>query len=209
MNEQSERPIHLAGVNLIRHRHVCALFRTQEQEDKVVIPFLKEGIDRGERVFCISGTEMRTHLLQKLRLTGIEVAMAEKRGQLKIEPSGQTIVRSGRIDPDAMVSRLEDILTQGRKLGFGLTRFVGRMEWVRENNVGIYELVEYEKRINHILRKFNDPVICAYDLSAFNTGVLVDILRTHPVAIIGDVAAENPFFDSPEAILQELNKRGA
>jgi MEDS: MEthanogen/methylotroph, DcmR Sensory domain len=209
MNEESERPIHLAGVSLMRHRHVCALFRTQEQEDKVIIPFLKEGIDRGERAFCISGTEMRTHLLRKLRLAGIEVAMAEKRGQLKMEQWGQTIVRSGRLNQGAMVARLEDILTQGRKQGFGMTRLVGRMEWVREYHVGIYELVEYERRINHILKNFNDPVICAYDLSAFNAGVLVDILRTHPVAIIGDVAAENPFFDPPEVILQELNKRGA
>ena len=209
MNEESERPIYLAGVNLGRHRHVCAFFHTQEQEDKVTIPFLKEGIDRGERAFCISGPETRTHLLQKLRLAGTEVEMAEKRGQLKIEPWEKTIVRSGHFDQDAMVARVEYILNQGREQGFGLTRFVGGMEWVRECNVGIYELVEYEKRINHMVQKFNDPVICAYDLSTFNAGMLVDILRTHPMAIIGDVAAENPFFDSPEVILRELSKRGA
>jgi len=51
MNEKSEKPIHLAGVKLGRHRHVCAFFDDQDQEDKVIIPFLKEGIDRGERVF--------------------------------------------------------------------------------------------------------------------------------------------------------------
>jgi hypothetical protein len=209
MNEGSERPIHLAGVNLTRHRHVCALFRNREQEDKVIIPFLKEGIDRGERAFYISRTEGRPHLLRKLRMAGIEVAMAEKRGQLQMEQWGPSIVRSQRLDQEAMVARLEDILIQGREQGFELTRLVGRMDWVRDYNVGIYELVEYEKRINHMLQKFIDPVICAYELSAFHAGVMVDILRTHPLAIIGDVAAENPFFDSPEVILKELDKRGA
>ena len=82
MNEKSEKPIHLAGVNLGRHRHVCAFFDNQDQEDKVIIPFLKEGIDSGERAFCISSTEMRTPLLQRLRDAGTEVAMAEKRDQL-------------------------------------------------------------------------------------------------------------------------------
>ena len=209
MNEESERPIHLAGVHLMRHRHACALFRNQEQEEKVIIPFLKEGLDRGERAFVISGTEVRARLLRKLRLAGIEVATAEKSGQLKMEQWGPSIVRSGRFDQEAMAARLEDILVEGRKHGFELTRLVGRMDWVREHNIGIYELVEYEKRLNHLLQKYNDPIICAYDLSAFNAGVMVDILRTHPVAIIGDVAAENPFFDSPEVIWQEINKRGA
>jgi MEDS: MEthanogen/methylotroph, DcmR Sensory domain len=207
MNEKSEKPIHLAGVNLGRHRHVCAFFGTPDQEDKVIIPFLKEGIDSGERAFCISSTEMRTSLLQKLRGAGTDVAMAEKRDQLKIEQWGKAVVGSGRFDQDAMLARIEGVLSQGKEKGFGLTRFVGRMDWVREYSVGINELVEYETRLNRIWRKFNDPIICVYDLSTFNAGALVNILRTHPVAIIGDVVAENPFFDPPEVILQELNER--
>src|ERR1700730_11773995 len=201
MHEKSEKPIRLAGVNLGRHRHVCAFFDNQDQEDKVIIPFLKEGIERGERAFCISRTEMRPHLLQKLRLAGTEVAIAEKRGQLKIEQWGQTIVRNGHFDQDAMVARIESILSEGKQQGFALTRFVGRMGWVREYNVGIHELVEYEKRISQMTQKFDDPVVCAYDLPAFTAGVLVNILRTHPTAILGDVVAENPFYDSPEVIL--------
>jgi hypothetical protein len=207
MKEKSEKPIYLAGVNLGKHRHVCAFFDNQDQEDKVIIPFLKEGIAHGERAFCISGSEIRTPLLQKLRLAGTEVAMAEKRGQLKIEQWEQTIVRSGRFDQDAMLAHIEDVLSQGREQGFELTRFVGRMDWVREYSVGINELVEYETRINHIVQKFDDPVLCTYELSAVTAGALVNILRTHPVAIIGDVVAENPFFDPPELLLQELSKR--
>jgi len=207
MNEESEKPIRLAGVNLGRHRHVCAFFDNQDQEDKVIIPFLKEGIDRGERAFWISSTEMRTPLLQKLRHAGTEVAMAEKRDQLKVDQWGKRIVGNKRFDQDAMLERIEGVLSEGRQKGFGLTRFVGRMDWVREYNVGINELVEYETRLNRIWQKFNDPVICVYDLSRFNAGALVNILRTHPVAIVGDVVAENPFFDPPEVVLQELSER--
>jgi hypothetical protein len=207
MNEESEKPIRLAGVNLGRHRHVCAFFDNHDQEDKVIIPFLKEGIDSGERAFCISGTEMRAPLLQKLRDAGTEVAMAEKRDQLKIEQWGKRIVGSKRFDQDAMLERIEGVLAHGKEKGFGLTRLVGRMDWVREYNVGINELVEYEARLDRIWRKFNDPIICVYDLSTFNAGALVNILRTHPVAIVGDVVAENPFYDPPEVVLQELNER--
>jgi hypothetical protein len=44
-------------------------------------------------------------------------------------------------------------------------------------------------------------------LAKFNAGAVLDILRTHPVVIIGNMVAENPFFVPPEAFLQELSER--
>ena len=35
----------------------------------------------------------------------------------------------------------------------------------------------------------------------------MDILRTHPMVIIGGVLLENPFFVPPEEFLQELHER--
>jgi hypothetical protein len=43
------------------------------------------------------------------------------------------------------------------------------------------------------------PVICSYDLSKFSASAVIDIMRTHPVVIIGEVLQENPFF-VPQAI---------
>jgi hypothetical protein len=37
----------------------------------------------------------------------------------------------------------------------------------------------------------------------------MDILRTHPMVIIGGVLQENPFFVPPDAFLEELRRRDA
>jgi hypothetical protein len=58
-----------------------------------------------------------------------------------------------------------------------------------------------------VLPKYDDPVICAYDLSKFSASVVMDILRTHPVVIIGGVLQENPFFVSPDQFLLEIRER--
>jgi DcmR-like sensory protein len=207
VNANPEQSIHLAGYNLGRHRHVCAFFHTQDQEDKVLVPFLKEGIDRGEKAFCVLGPETRMHLLHKLSLAGIKVTSAEKRGQLELKEWEETYVRDGRFNQDAMLALVQEALSQNREQGFALTRFVGRMEWAREYSMGINELVEYEMRLNHVLREFHDPVICVYSLAKFDAGAVMDILRTQPVAIIGDLVVENPFFDPPDVFLQELSER--
>lgn len=37
----------------------------------------------------------------------------------------------------------------------------------------------------------------------------MDIMRTHPVVIIGGVLQENPFYVPPDQFLLELRERGA
>jgi hypothetical protein len=43
-------------------------------------------------------------------------------------------------------------------------------------------------------------------MSSFGAGLIVDILRTHPYAIIGGILQENPFFIPPEEMLRDLRK---
>jgi hypothetical protein len=35
----------------------------------------------------------------------------------------------------------------------------------------------------------------------------MDIMRTHPMVIVGGILQENPFFVPPEAMLRELTER--
>ena len=57
-----------------------------------------------------------------------------------------------------------------------------------------------------MIPKYEDPVICTYDLSQFGAEVVIDILRVHPLVIIGGIMHENPFYTPPDEFLQELNQ---
>jgi hypothetical protein len=204
-----EQSIHLAGSNLGKYRHVCAFFHTQDQEDKVVVPFFKEGIDRGEKALYVSCPQMHVHLFQELSHAGIEVTLAKKRGQLEVRKSEEMYVRDGRFDQADMLALMQEVLNKGVEQGFALTRYVSRMDWAVKYRVGMNELLEYEARLNLVLPKFRDPVICVYNLANFKADLVMDILRTHPMVIIDKLMAENPFFVPPGVFLQELSGRGA
>ena len=47
---QENQEISLAGATLKHHRHVCAFFHSQDEEYQVLMPFIKEGVERGESV---------------------------------------------------------------------------------------------------------------------------------------------------------------
>ena len=81
------------------------------------------------------------------------------------------------------------------------------MEWALVDLPGLEDLIEFETRVNYVVPKYDDAVICAYDLSKFSASVVMDALRTHPVVIIGGLLQENPFFVSPDQFLLEIRER--
>jgi len=67
--------------------------------------------------------------------------------------------------------------------------------------------MEYETRLNQVLSKYDDPVTCNYNPSKFGARVAMDIMRTHPLVIIGGLLRENPFFILPGQFLDEMRER--
>ena len=202
-----EHSLQCAGGALGRHRHICAFFNSTDEEHRVLRTFLKEGFDHGERAFHIVDPELREDHLKRLAEAGINVQQGMDTGQLEVRPWQDAYLRDGHFDQHAMLALIEEVLQSGAATGYPLTRLLAHMEWALLDRPGVDDLLEYETRLNHILPKYNDPVICTYDLSKFGANVAMDIMRTHPAVIIGGVLQENPFFVPPDQFLLEIRER--
>jgi hypothetical protein len=205
----TKKSVRFAGLDLGHHRHLCAFFRDQEEQYEMLLPFVREGIERGEKAFHIVDPGRRQEHLQALANAGVQGEELERRGQLEIRAWEDAYLRGGHFDQDAMLALIEQVLQGGVAQGFALTRLVANMEWALEDRPGVDDLIEYETRLNHILPRYDDPVICTYDLRKFDAGTVIDILRTHPAAVVGGVVQENPFFVPPDELLRELRERRA
>jgi hypothetical protein len=204
---KSEEPIRLIGSEIGPLRHICGFFRNQEEEYRALLPIMKEGIERGEKAFHIVNPVFREEHRRYLHSGGIAVEELEQTGQLEIHDWDETYLRGGRFNPDVMLNFIEEILQRGKSEGFPRTRVVGQMEWLPEDRPGVNDLVEYEARLHHLLAKYDDMVVCTYCVSKFGAGVMLDLIRIHPVAIISGILHENPYFVSPDDFLKELRSR--
>ena len=81
---ESEQVIRFAGSVLGAQRHVCAFFHSPDEEYRVLLPFIKEGFERGEKAFHIVDPELRDQHVQRLESAGIDVAVAVQSGQLEL-----------------------------------------------------------------------------------------------------------------------------
>jgi hypothetical protein len=199
--------VEFAGGVLGEHRHICAFFNSADEEHRVLQSFVKDGFSRGEKAFHIVDPARRHQHLKWLTDAGIDVEQATGSGQLAMRSWDQAYLRQGRFDQDAMLALIEETLQTGAAEGYPLTRLVAQMEWACSEKPGVNDLVEYETRLNYVLPRYHDAVICTYDLARFGSSVAMDIMRTHPVAIIGGVLLENPFFVPPDQFLLEIRER--
>ena len=204
-------PISFAGSVLMDYRHVCAFFSSPQEEYATLLPFVLDGLDRGERAYHVLRSEYRDQHLQRLRGAGIDVTSAQQQRQLEVAVAEETYLRGGRFDPDAMLALIEETLKAGAALGFPLTRLIAHVaEKILEDWSNTDEWIKYEARLNEVLPAYNDPVICTYNTNLITGTIAVDVLRTHPVAIVGGLLYQNPFFVSPQKILSEFqNPSGA
>ena len=202
----SALPIRLAGRTLTHHRHICAFFNSREEQDKVLMPFFKEGLERGEKIFNIVDARRHDEHVCACEAHGIDTEAAQTSGQLEVLHWEDAYLKDGYFDGDRMIRVLEEVV-EGNRPRFGLSRLMGNMEWALEAAPGVTDIVEYEAKLNHVLPRYPDPVVCVYDLNKHSGSVVMDILRTHPMVIIGGVLQENPLYVAPDELLEEIRSR--
>ena len=206
---ENVQAISFAGSTLGQYRHVCAFFNSPGEEYETLLPFICDGLGRGERAFHVLPARYSAEHIEQLRKAGVDVDAAQRTRQLEVAFTEDTYLRRGRFDKEDMLTVIQEALKAGAALGFPLTRMIAHPETALADWASINDWIEYEARLNDVLPRYNDPVICTYDANILSAPLAIDILRTHPVVLIGGMLHENPFFVRPEEFLREFAARSS
>jgi hypothetical protein len=208
---EMKRPLHsisLAGSHLGSVRHVCAFFANDDEEHRVLLPFIREGLSCGDKAVHVINPDARQQHLRRLAEAGIDSTAHQLSGQLQIWDNTEIYLRDGRFDQDRMLAAFEEMAASARSAeAFPLSRIVCRMDWASGDQSRIDDVIEFESRVNDVWRRYDDAVICTYHLANLSGDAVIDIMRTHPMVIIGGHLQQNPFFTPPEEFLREFRGR--
>ena len=200
-------PVRFSDTWLDGARHVCAFFNNADEEHRVLLPFIRDGFECGQKAVHVVGDGRADAHLQRLRREGIDVDTALANGQFELRQSADTYLSDGRFDVERMLEAFEQLASGNAAGGYPLSRIVCQMDWAAEGHGHIHDVIAFEARVNDVWRRHEDVVICTYDLAKFGGDTVVDILRTHPMVIVGGVLRQNPFYTPPEEFLPELEAR--
>jgi hypothetical protein len=202
-------PIPFAGSELAESRHVCAFFNSDDEQYRVLLPFIKDGFESGDKAVHVVNPDQHRDHLKRLAAVGIDADATQESGQLELRTNTETYLRDGHFDQDRMLDAFEHLAIATTKAGFPRSRIVCHMDWAVESGSHVDNLVEFESRVNEVWLRHEDAVICTYNLAKFGGDTVIDIMRTHPMIIIGGMLQQNPFYVPPEVFLRELRERRA
>jgi enamine deaminase RidA (YjgF/YER057c/UK114 family) len=205
--KKATAPIPFAGSHLDQTRHVCAFFNNDDEEYRVLLPFIKDGFQCGHRAIHVVNPEQRQDHLQRLAHGGIDLAAAQQSGQLDLRVNTDVYLPNGRFDQDRMIAAFEQLASGNTAAGYPLSRICCRMDWAVKDQSHIDDVIEFESRVNDVWLRHEDAVICTYHLGQFGGDAVVDIMRTHPMVIIGGILHQNPFYIPPHEFLPEFRQR--
>jgi hypothetical protein len=200
-------PIRFAGSQLDQTRHVCAFFNNDDEEYRVLLPFIKDGLHCGHKAIHVVNPDQRRDHLERLAAAGIDAAAAQESGQLDLRINSEVYLPDGCFDADRMIAAFEQVASGNSGAGYPLSRICCRMDWTVKDQSHVDDVIEFEARVNDVWRRHEDAVICTYHLGQFRGDEVIDIMRTHPMVIIGGILQQNPFFVPPDEFLSEFRQR--
>lgn len=198
--ESNELQKSLERLNL--HDHICLLYKNRDQQFAAAIPFMRIGLERHEKCVYIADENTAAEVLEALRAECDDIDAALDSGSLSIVSKRETYLRQGAFNPDAMIAFLKETTEAAKAAGFAGLRATGEMTWALGPEPGVERLIEYEAKLNDFLPEYDALAICQYNSDRFDANALLGVIRTHPIAIIGDVVGENPFFVPREEALR-------
>ncbi|HEX6540197.1 MAG TPA: MEDS domain-containing protein [Ktedonobacterales bacterium] len=204
IDQRAPAPTAFAGGLLDPYRHICAFVNSRDEEHRILDPFVTEGLARGEKALYLINPAERANLVRHLRRLGLDMSTLLRKRQCDVRTWPETYLRGGRFDQDAMLGLLDELLGSATSPRI---RMVADMGWAVEQHGVSDILLEFEARANFVQSKYAHVVICVYDTARFGADFVIDILRTHPMALIGGVLHMNPFFVPPTEFLEEVRAR--
>ncbi len=183
--------------------HLCCIYATDEEHRQVVTSFLRHGIERHEKVFYVVDARSAETIEGYLCAEGVDVGQLLARKQLVFVSKEDSYLKDGRFDPDRMIALLTEETAIAEREGYAALRVTGEMTWALRGMPGSERLIEYEIKLNRFFPFHRALAMCQYDRRRFPSHILLDILRTHPIAFIGTEFYENFYYVPPESLLEQ------
>ncbi|WP_198679199.1 MEDS domain-containing protein [Thermomonospora amylolytica] len=163
--------------------HLCLTFADDAERRRVVTAYVRDGLERGERVLYFADQSAVPEVLGWLRAAGVRTAPALAGGQLLVTTAEDGYLAAGAFDPDAMVATLVKETRDSLAAGYTGLRVSGEMGWALRGVPGGERLGEYETKVNQVFADSPASAVCQYDARRFDAAQLDDFDRRHPRAV--------------------------
>ena len=169
--------------------HLCTLFSSDDEYLSLLSAFIRQGLERRERVLAVVRTLSREQVIDRLGDQGVEAGFYCDERQLSLreaahhEPDGR-----GAAEPlSDMISRETEAAVRD---GYAALRIALEPQ-------GPGHIARREAALDAFLPGSRCLALCAYDRRRFDAAALLEALESHPLSILEAEIFENFYYLAP------------
>ena len=180
--------------------HACSFYQTAAEQMAVVVPFVKEGLARGEGCVYIADDRTVEEVTEALLTAGADVGREQKCGALLFSCKWDWR-NSGEFDIDMMAAGVKTLVDQALAPGLPGLWVAVEMTWTLEPDIDPRTLAQWESHWNELIAGMPVVLLCQYNRQRITPAAIRWELRTHPLVICNDQVYPNLYYEPPDLFL--------
>ncbi len=190
--------------NLEPGEHLCWIYESEEEHRSLLTPYLRQGLEQGEKIIYIVDNHSEKEILGYLRDDGVSVKPYIKSGQLSIRAARDVYLPDGAFHSEEMIRLLGEETQLALEEGYPALRTSIEMTWALRGSPGSERLIEYESMLHQFFLSSRCRGLCQYDRRRFSPELLLGVLKTHLKVAIGTHIFENSYYVPPDVFASEM-----
>lgn len=188
--------------------HICQLYSKVTEIPGVTARLMRVGLSVSEKCMFAAAPAQVKELREELLKLQVPVDDLLASGQLVLyEERELFLVNSGkRFDPYHLLSAHQTFIAQALREGWQAVRISIDMTWLTKDIAQPEQILKYEAASDAVFTFQNAPIIALmhYDHSKLLPSLVVEMLKLHPIAVVGKYIKRNPFYLNSEQYMLKI-----
>jgi hypothetical protein len=188
--------------------HICQLYSKVTEIPGVTARLMRVGLSVSEKCMFAAAPAQVKELRDELQKLQVNVDELLASGQLVLHEERELFLANNgkRFDPYFLLSSHQTFIAQALREGWQAVRISIDMTWLAKDVATPEQILKYEAASDAVFTFQNAPIIALmhYDHSKLLPSLVVELLKLHPIAVVGKYIKRNPFYLNSEQYMLKI-----
>lgn len=190
--------------------HICQFYNQSNEISHTASPLIRDGLRAQDKCY-LAGPAARVEEVSKvLKAAHVDLQAATASGQLTLISEREELLAKGRFDPYHLLATHQALIARGIAEGWQTVRAVIDMGWLANGVATPEQLLKYEAAADAVFTFQSRPIVALlqYNYAELPGELVVELLKIHPIAIVGKFIKRNPYYVDAEEYMVKIIRRG-
>ncbi|HLI68805.1 MAG TPA: MEDS domain-containing protein [Ktedonobacteraceae bacterium] len=187
--------------------HICQLYSKVNEIPKVTAYLMRVGLASSEKCMFAAAPAQVAEFREELEKLQVNVDAVIAGGQMVLCEEREMLLANGkRFDPYTLLSSHQTFIAQALREGWHAVRISIDMTWLTREVASPEQILKYEAASDAVFTFQNAPIIALmhYDHSKLLPSLVVEMLKLHPIAVVGKYIKRNPYYLNSEQYMLKI-----